>query len=223
MVTGVQPIQGANEYAIMHAHLTEEPKAPSAIVGSVPAELSATILKAMAKAPEQRFQSAAEFRDALRLPGETTPERVPIPAAALDPQEVRRVESCLMKAVGPIARHLVSQASRRAVSIDELCRLLADQVPDAAEREKFLRSCSRTVSAAAGSSAARSSPSAFGQDLLDEVRRKLTPFLGPVAKVLVDRASRKARTPEDLYSLLAAEIPSDRDRASFLASVPKPG
>jgi serine/threonine-protein kinase len=125
----------------------------------------------------------------------------------------------LVRAIGPIARHLISQASRRATTIEQLCRVLAEQVPDARERETFLRSCTKSITGPRKTTGARNEAERFGEEKLDEARRKLAPFVGPLAKVLVDRAARKARTAQELYTLLAAEIPSDRDRASFLSSI----
>jgi len=36
----------------------------------------------------------------------------------------------------------------------------------------------------------------------------------------VDRAAKKAHTPQELYQILATEIASDRDRAAFLKHTP---
>jgi serine/threonine-protein kinase len=221
MVTGVPPMRGENEYAIMHAHLTEEPVPPVQLVPALPAPWSEVILRAMAKAPERRFQSAEEFRTALCGPGEPLPAAAPVPSAtaALDPEEVTRVESSLMRAVGPIARHLISQASRRAATIEELCHILAEHIPNEQERAVFLRSCTKAVPTGRTTTGGRTGPGPLSEDVLAEARRKLAPFIGPVAKILVDRTARKAHTAEELYSLLAREIPSDRERQSFLSSI----
>ena len=231
MLTGTPPLRGENEYAIMHAHLTEQPIPPSRLVTSLPAGLSDVVLKAMAKAPEERFQSAEEFLHVLCGAGEPVPRPVAPPAspgaagvtppAGLDPGEVTRVESCLARAVGPIARHLVSQASRRAATIEELCRILADQVPDAREREVFLRSCTKSGTTGPATISGRTPTGNLSDDVLAEATRKLAKCIGPLAKVLVDRTARKAHTAEELYSMLAREIPSDRERAWFLSSVGK--
>lgn len=231
MATGVQPFRGENEYLIMRGHMKAEPTHPAQLVPTLPIELSAAILRALAKSPEQRFQSAEEFAAALPPPGELSRKSVPVPIppiavpetahaqSALDPEQVKQIEAHLVRAIGPIARHLISQASRRATTIEQLCRVLAEQVPDARERETFLRSCTKSITGPRKTTGARNEAERFGEEKLDEARRKLAPFVGPLAKVLVDRAARKARTAQELYTLLAAEIPSDRDRASFLSSI----
>ena len=57
--------------------------------------------------------------------------------------------------------------------------------------------------------------------VLDKVRREYAQYIGPMAKVLVDRTSRKVDTLEQLYDKLAAEITSPKDREKFLSSRPR--
>ncbi len=66
MLTGKRPFQGDSNYAIMAAHLKEIPAAPDKVVPWIAAPLSEIIMKAIAKDPADRFQSAEEFRSALR-------------------------------------------------------------------------------------------------------------------------------------------------------------
>lgn len=56
---------------------------------------------------------------------------------------------------------------------------------------------------------------------LERVRKDLAQHIGPVAKVLVDRAARKYRSWPELYSALANEIPKGKDRDRFLANCPR--
>lgn len=64
-VTGRVPFEKKTEYEYMDAHLHEPPRAPSMLKPSIPPELEAVILKAIEKDPNNRFQSAREFRNAL--------------------------------------------------------------------------------------------------------------------------------------------------------------
>jgi serine/threonine-protein kinase len=64
-VTGHLPFQRNSEYALMHAQLRETPPNPNALRASIPAAVSAVILKAIEKDPARRFQSAHAFRLAL--------------------------------------------------------------------------------------------------------------------------------------------------------------
>lgn len=54
--------------------------------------------------------------------------------------------------------------------------------------------------------------------MLENARKHLAVFVGPMAKVLVSRAAKNARTLEDLYRCLADEIPVRADREKFLRS-----
>lgn len=64
-VTGRLPFEHRTDYALMHAHVQENPPTPRSMQRRLPSGLERTILKAMEKDPARRFQSAAEFRAAL--------------------------------------------------------------------------------------------------------------------------------------------------------------
>lgn len=75
MVTGRTPFRG-NTPQVLHAHVYDPPPAPSA-TAKVSAAMEAVILCALAKEPEQRFQSGADMAQALaRLSDQTSPMRV---------------------------------------------------------------------------------------------------------------------------------------------------
>ncbi|MFN8111950.1 MAG: PASTA domain-containing protein [Solirubrobacterales bacterium] len=65
MLTGRVPFDGDNAVAIAMKQVGEEPPAPSTINPKVSPALDAIVLKALAKDPAQRFQSAAEMAAAL--------------------------------------------------------------------------------------------------------------------------------------------------------------
>jgi serine/threonine-protein kinase len=62
MVSGKAPFQGDSPVSIAYKHVKEEPDPPSALNPAVPAGFEAIVMKALAKEPESRYQSA----DALR-------------------------------------------------------------------------------------------------------------------------------------------------------------
>jgi eukaryotic-like serine/threonine-protein kinase len=67
MLTGTVPFRGATPVAIAYRHVREDPARPRLLNPDVPAPLEAVCLQAMAKRPEDRYQTAAEFRaDLLR-------------------------------------------------------------------------------------------------------------------------------------------------------------
>jgi eukaryotic-like serine/threonine-protein kinase len=68
LVTGRPPFTGVNEYEVIHKQLNEDPKPPSVVApnSEIPAWFDDAVLRAMAKKPEERFQSMREFAEALR-------------------------------------------------------------------------------------------------------------------------------------------------------------
>jgi hypothetical protein len=58
MAAGRPPFDGADTLQLIHDHLVREPVSPSQIDPGVPTGFSAIIMRLLAKAPEQRYQSA---------------------------------------------------------------------------------------------------------------------------------------------------------------------
>jgi len=71
MVTGTKPFRAESDYAMMVAHLQNVPRPPIELQPGLPTALNQVILMAMAKNPEERFQSAAAFRGALKAVSES--------------------------------------------------------------------------------------------------------------------------------------------------------
>jgi serine/threonine-protein kinase len=84
MLTGRRPFQAETAYALLNAHLNEAPEPPDLVNPVISPELNNIVMRAMAKAPDRRFQTAEEFRAALRNLKETGAESdalrpIPIP------------------------------------------------------------------------------------------------------------------------------------------------
>ena len=62
-------------------------------------------------------------------------------------------------------------------------------------------------------------PVGWNPQVLDAVAQKLVPFVGPVARVLVQKAALGATGEAELYQQLAVAIPNESERNRFLASV----
>jgi eukaryotic-like serine/threonine-protein kinase len=82
MVTGQVPFTGPTPVAIAYRHVREDPTPPRALNPDVPVPLERVCLKAMAKRPEDRYQTAAEMqRDLERVRvGEPVTVAVPLPS-----------------------------------------------------------------------------------------------------------------------------------------------
>ncbi|MBS1790701.1 MAG: protein kinase [Acidobacteria bacterium] len=65
MLTGHVPFAGENTSVVLLKHLQEPPASLRRFVAGISPELEQVVLRALAKQPQQRFQSAAEFAAAL--------------------------------------------------------------------------------------------------------------------------------------------------------------
>ncbi|MBX6765664.1 MAG: Stk1 family PASTA domain-containing Ser/Thr kinase, partial [Actinomadura rubrobrunea] len=62
LLTGRPPFTGDSPVAIAYQHVREEPVPPSQVDADIPQWADAIVLKAMAKNPDHRYQTAQEFR-----------------------------------------------------------------------------------------------------------------------------------------------------------------
>ena len=65
IVTGARPFQGDSDFSIMAAHMQNTPLPPIQYNPHLPPALNEIMLMSIAREPEQRFQSADAFRNAL--------------------------------------------------------------------------------------------------------------------------------------------------------------
>lgn len=67
LLAGVVPFRGETAVAVAYQHVSEHPQPPSTHTEELSPALDRVVLHALAKDRNRRFQTAAEFRDALRL------------------------------------------------------------------------------------------------------------------------------------------------------------
>jgi tetratricopeptide (TPR) repeat protein len=89
MVTGRLPYDADTPLAIVLKHLSEPLPMPSQICADVPPTVERVILKALAKSPDDRYQSAGALAEAL----ETAVESAEVPAEALPPFREPRLDT----------------------------------------------------------------------------------------------------------------------------------
>jgi eukaryotic-like serine/threonine-protein kinase len=163
MVAGRPPFDPGSSggaYAIIAAHLRTPPKSPSEVNPQVPPELASIILKALAKAPADRFPSAQEFLaalDAIRSDAVHLSETMTVAVHSLRPApsqpaaeasiysaaDLERVSKDLASFIGPIAHILVRRAAPESRTLSDLYQTLAQEISSAAKREQFLGSMPR--------------------------------------------------------------------------------
>lgn len=233
-LTGGHPIEGDNEFAIMHGHLSRVPVAPHRLLPEIPDRLSGLVMKALEKRPENRYSSALEFQAALReFQGGARREKTAgrtktIPVTGHPTDALARLEAHLVQRLGPMAHSVVRDAARRHSTMDEICRAVAEHLPGGPERSSFLRACSTDPSltplpGGAPPPIEANTPKPAGAPIdtgtINTARQKLAAYLGPIANLVVDRTARRVTTADELYDALAAMIPEDRERRDFLTSV----
>ncbi len=220
-LTGRRPFRSESEYEIMNAHLKEMPVSPGSIVRSVPLGVSVVVLKSLAKAPEDRYQTAAEFQGAWRSAffggDDTTTKLYSPPAAHVGTKDLAKVETALTLAVGPIAKSLVAKAASRIHSIEALSRHLAEQIPHQGDRAAFLKTCGVSSGSPLTPSGSQNIVP-IDASVLEAARKALAPSLGPIAAVVVSRMAKRVHSAAELRDSLAAEIVDEQERKAFLAA-----
>jgi len=241
MLAGRAPFTGGAE-AVMYQILNEQPAAPSTLADR-PAAYDALVAQALAKDPQQRFDNAEAFRQALRAVAGTPAvdagrPRAPLPApagelvptqagggsllqaatvGAWDAAALAPVEAALATVMGPMARLLVRQAARRHADMATLVNELAGHIAAPAPREAFVARFAGTRAATVAETATPSGAAvALAPAVVEHATRVLTTQVGPIAKVLVKKASARAQSPEHLYQLLAEDTASGADRDALL-------
>ena len=163
VLTGRLPVGGTSNFAIMRAHLTEQPLAPIDLNPRLPAALSGAILKALEKKPEDRFAGAQEFLVALNaasgggmediysmptsmLPlGGSSGERAhpavgqPVRSAAQE-FPIGDITKKLAIYIGPIAGVLVRKLAANCTDLNQLYKEAAAHIPSEVDRQRFLES-----------------------------------------------------------------------------------
>jgi serine/threonine protein kinase len=225
-LTGRRPFRGDSEYSMMDAHLHETPLSPSVVASGVPPGISAVVLKSLEKAPEDRYPTAAEFQNAWRHAffgdDQTTKVMVrppAVPALAIEPKDLAKIESGLTRVLGPIAKNLVAKAATRHSTMDALSRELAMEIPHETDRATFLKSMGvNSGSPTTPSGSQKVAP--IDEKTLEAARKLLAPSLGPITALVVSRTAKRVNSPEELRDALAAEIANEQERKKFLTSFP---
>ncbi len=156
LIAGRPPLNGGTTYELMMAHLNVTPTPLAELRSDVPVRLSDIIARALEKEPAKRFDTAAEFLEALRsqnmpdLAGTTTI----IPPASGGSMTTGKVSSQpltgplsppvdqlvrhLAKFIGPIAKIIVGRLAKQYTDLDRLYLEASKQIDKEADRKKFL-------------------------------------------------------------------------------------
>lgn len=167
LLAGVPPFRGTTHQMIYQV-CCETPVPPSAAAGLTElAAYDAVVMRALSRRPDERFESARAFQDALRAaaagaatshdtiitqklsvdPASTpssgrAPSTNTLISAGWDPVELDRIEKELMRVFGPISKYLVRKGAEQVADVPQLIRWLADKYPDHAKYQKFVAAMS---------------------------------------------------------------------------------
>ena len=97
LLTGRPPFTGDSPVAVAYQHVSESPVPPSQLDPSIPPTIDAIVLKALAKRPADRYQSAADMRSDV----ERAIAGLPVTAAHTPVTATAPAATTAMPAVGP--------------------------------------------------------------------------------------------------------------------------
>ncbi len=209
--------------AQMRAALLEA--AGTAITPRVSAETMRRLRNARADAATQVMPRAAAVMPRAGLPAAAgSSPSTPVPTG-WDAKTLLAIEHLLLPQIGPMARYVVRDTTRRTNDLATLIATLAREAVDPAERVRFLARAQRLVPAAAPAPAVRPATDAglpvlgttpMQPALVEQAARVLAEQIGPIATLLARRAAAGAGTREAFYAALAALAGEGVDRKALL-------
>ncbi|BCM94236.1 hypothetical protein IAD21_06139 [Abditibacteriota bacterium] len=156
--------------------------------------------------------------------GLNTPVPPPVAKEEWNPDTLRRIERELAFFLGPMARMMVHQAALTTFDSMALVQMVSRSIARDEERARFLETCERLfgnppTQAPAPIPVPAPVPMAQVWDpiVLQKIERQFAVHIGPLSRILVKRASQKARNVDEIYHLLAENLPTPRERDAFLA------
>ncbi len=226
LLTHTPPFSGDSPVAVAYQHVREDPELPSRRAPGLDASLDAVVLKAMAKNPGNRYQTASEFRDdllravagrpvaatpilsqddatSLLMPDSTTM----LPAAGREPQRIGRgagygllVLAVLLvfTAAAILARSLTSTGDSDVVQMPDLVGKTERQARDLLEAQGL--EVGSVEKQAVDPSLRQKQPAGtvIDQDPLGRVKVRA----GAKVKIVVSTGVRRVRVPSVVGTLL---------------------
>jgi serine/threonine-protein kinase len=238
MLTGMPPFAGTPE-TVMFKVLHEDPLPPSvASAGRCAGAYDAIVARALAKSPQARYASAAEFGEALAtrattalrtdddatvlVPAARMPSVPPTLVGGLGAEVTAAIEHELITLIGPIGRTLVRQAAAGCPDAGSLRAALAQHIADAKERERFLAAARIAITPAVSTPPRRAvqTDATLTSQVGEAAVSAVTAIVGPIGKLFVKRAAERATTRAQFVQLVAESIDED-DRAGVVSALQK--
>ncbi len=137
-----------------------------------------------------------------------------------NPDTLRRIERELAFYIGPMARVIVHQSALKTFNGAALCQMVSHSITKEDERARFLETTTLLfgvpTALPATPSATPTGEKVWDEVVLQKIERQFAVHMGPLSRLLVKRASKKARDVNELYILLAKNLPTPEEREVFL-------
>jgi serine/threonine-protein kinase len=240
LLTGSKPFIAFDLPELMRKLLNEMPPSIMTLRPELWTEIDAVVKKALARNPDDRYQSAERFVEGLSAAIEARPHdnRVPVDltelsrtssrddanaeelnaslATKLSSSAADALSRSLAHWLGPVARVIVRQALQETSDIDSLVACLSRHIKADADIAQFRQAAEKLLREDLGMA------SAFAQETISDAEIKATintlvPAIGPIARHIVIREARTAVGRDDFYRRLADRIPDEHEKSRFLA------
>jgi serine/threonine-protein kinase len=216
--------QNANEFrsALLDAYAA--PVSPTVSEETIITEIVPTTIRIEPTSPSHASQPRT---DGSTPSGAKTTQ----PPPGWDPEVLKTIEGHLARFVGPVAKVMLKRAALQSTDVDSVYGILGEQLSGAEEQKAFLATraklpgalpskplaSTRTVAIEAGTMlAAKAAGAPLTADMIAAATRKLTEYVGPIAKVIVKKAAGQASTSRQFYLLLADSLTTEAERTKFL-------
>lgn len=143
---------------------------------------------------------------------------IPPLASSINPEIVEEISFILARALEKDPARRFQRAGDFASALQRVLPVLPDT--SAAPTLMMANRHQNLPSWAAKTPSTNSQAFAFDPIGLERVRKELAVHVGPMAKVLVERAAKRSRSWRELYGLLANEVPAGKERSQFLSACP---
>lgn len=229
MLMGERPFKGEQAPAIIHAILYAD-LPDFNLPEHLPETLTLVMKKALMRDIDKRYPSLQELMDDLRKISNNqtisphtytdnksdSSSQVNTAQVQFDEQTIKDLIHELTNYVGPMASVLVNKAVKNSHNYIELCQHLDKYLPDD-ETRKNMRQRFDILSSSETAAHSTSPPvTSFTETQLECMINTTTSFIGPMAKLLVQRYSKQADSGDALLLKLAEHIDSETEKNSFI-------
>ena len=215
----------------------------------LPPAIDTVTLKALAKDKAARHASALELAQAIARATGRNHQSVfasgmyaPAPSQSFSPEMLKALEGVLLPLIGPLAGPLVKRSAARSQDRDELVELLCRSAGDFSNDPTLLRNLRAVLDTAPATGAPVAGPpppapaavgrapapttgsappvsSVISAEEIERAVKTLVALVGPIAKVMVRKASAQARDFPDFCNRVCEQLGSDQERVVFLRGV----